>query len=125
MRPRRLRVRHPGRFMRTHALAARANGARSSSGNGCATRVGFIRFFSLSVVCERSGILAEASALIDPDPANPPSPCIDACRLDKGYAYCIGCHRTIDEIKRWSTMTAAEQRAVIETLPARRGACDV
>ena len=52
--------------------------------------------------------------------SEPSSPCIDVCRLDKGYAFCIGCLRTIDEIKRWSTMTGAEQRSVIEQLPARR-----
>jgi uncharacterized protein len=69
------------------------------------------------------GIAADAFALTYPKADDPPSPCIDVCRLDRGYAYCIGCHRTIDEIKRWSAMTAAEQRAVLDALPTRRAAC--
>lgn len=50
----------------------------------------------------------------------PASPCIDVCRLDRGYHYCIGCLRTITEIKRWSAMTAQEKQSVIDALPARR-----
>jgi hypothetical protein len=34
--------------------------------------------------------------------------------------YCQGCYRTIDEIARWSGMTHAEQRALLESLKARR-----
>jgi predicted Fe-S protein YdhL (DUF1289 family) len=45
----------------------------------------------------------------------PASPCIDVCRLD-GNDRCIGCGRTLDEIARWSTMSAEEQRAVLERL---------
>ena len=56
---------------------------------------------------------------ISPDPY---SPCIDVCRLDRGYAYCIGCLRTIEEIKRWSSMTDAEKLTVLDVLPARRTA---
>jgi len=58
--------------------------------------------------------------LTDIGPDGPRSPCIDVCRLDRGYVYCIGCLRTITEIKRWSSMTAAEKHAVIDALPARR-----
>jgi predicted Fe-S protein YdhL (DUF1289 family) len=54
---------------------------------------------------------------ISPDPY---SPCLDICRLDRGYAYCIGCLRTIEEIKRWSRMTDAEKLTVLAELPARR-----
>jgi uncharacterized protein len=62
--------------------------------------------------------------LIAPNPDDPPSPCTDVCRLDAGYAYCIGCHRTIDEITRWTAMTSAEKRAVLDQLPARRAVFD-
>ena len=72
---------------------------------------------------ECDSTVAEAPALFEPNPDDPPSPCIDVCRLDRSYAYCIGCHRTIDEIKRWSAMTAAEKRALLDALPARRAAC--
>ena len=59
---------------------------------------------------------------MDPNLDEVPSPCIDVCRLDKGYAYCIGCFRTIDEIKRWSAMNATERQALVALLPARRAA---
>jgi len=58
--------------------------------------------------------------LTDSSTHGPPSPCIDVCRLDRGYAYCIGCLRTIDEIKHWSGMTDTEKRSVLNALPARR-----
>jgi predicted Fe-S protein YdhL (DUF1289 family) len=53
--------------------------------------------------------------------AQPPqSPCIQVCVLDE-HGYCQGCYRTIDEIAGWSRMSAAEQRAVLDCLAARRG----
>lgn len=58
--------------------------------------------------------------MTDSSTHGPPSPCIDVCRLDRGYAYCIGCLRTMDEIKRWSYMTDVEKRMVLDELPARR-----
>jgi len=32
------------------------------------------------------------------------SPCVSVCRLDDDGVYCIGCLRTLDEIRRWSLM---------------------
>jgi len=52
-------------------------------------------------------------------PGFPPSPCIRVCTLDDNDL-CIGCARTLEEIVAWSGMSAAEQRAVIDALPARR-----
>jgi predicted Fe-S protein YdhL (DUF1289 family) len=63
-----------------------------------------------------------AQHVTDPAASDDASPCIDVCRLDRGYAYCIGCLRTIDEIKRWRTMTPTQRQAVLDTLPARRAA---
>ena len=34
--------------------------------------------------------------------------------------WCEGCHRTLDEIARWSTMSDAEKRTVWKALPLRR-----
>jgi len=58
--------------------------------------------------------------MTDTNTSGPPSPCVDVCRLDRSYAYCIGCLRTMDEIRRWSCMTDAEKRMVLDALPARR-----
>jgi predicted Fe-S protein YdhL (DUF1289 family) len=47
------------------------------------------------------------------------SPCVKICVLHPEARICIGCHRTADEIARWSAMTAAERRAVMAELPNR------
>jgi hypothetical protein len=36
---------------------------------------------------------------------------------------CLGCGRTIDEIARWTTMTASERAQVMLELPERLTAC--
>ena len=40
--------------------------------------------------------------------------------MDERRGLCEGCHRTLDEIARWSQMSAAEKRCVIEALARRR-----
>jgi predicted Fe-S protein YdhL (DUF1289 family) len=47
------------------------------------------------------------------------TPCTKICTLDPGRTQCMGCGRTVDEITRWSSMTAAERAAVMAELPAR------
>jgi predicted Fe-S protein YdhL (DUF1289 family) len=49
-----------------------------------------------------------------------PSPCISVCRTDPDSGCCVGCHRTLDEIARWSAMSDAERMDVWMTLPGRR-----
>jgi predicted Fe-S protein YdhL (DUF1289 family) len=47
------------------------------------------------------------------------SPCISVCRIDPADGLCIGCHRTIDEISNWGSMTP-EQRIVVWQLIGER-----
>lgn len=47
------------------------------------------------------------------------SPCVKVCVVKPDAGICIGCHRTVDEIARWSRMTPDERRAVMEELPNR------
>ena len=47
------------------------------------------------------------------------SPCILVCSIDEKTGYCFGCGRTRGEIAAWLTMTPAERRTVMETLPDR------
>jgi predicted Fe-S protein YdhL (DUF1289 family) len=56
--------------------------------------------------------------------AAPISPCIAVCQIDPATGYCRGCWRTIDEIARWLSMTAAEKRGVLLELPGRRRAIE-
>jgi uncharacterized protein len=57
-----------------------------------------------------------------PDRTMIDSPCVKICTLDARSAACLGCGRTLDEIARWSTMSAAERARVMAELPARLAA---
>jgi predicted Fe-S protein YdhL (DUF1289 family) len=47
------------------------------------------------------------------------SPCIKVCTVDAGTGRCLGCGRTIDEIARWTAMSAAERARIMRELPTR------
>jgi predicted Fe-S protein YdhL (DUF1289 family) len=47
------------------------------------------------------------------------SPCVKLCVVDPKTRLCLGCHRTIDEIATWSSMSPEARRAIMEALPAR------
>lgn len=49
------------------------------------------------------------------------TPCINICRMDDQNRYCIGCFRTLDELKRWAGMTEEERVAIMVQLDARAG----
>ncbi|MDX1589501.1 MAG: DUF1289 domain-containing protein [Oleiphilaceae bacterium] len=46
------------------------------------------------------------------------SPCISVCALDENDL-CIGCQRSVEEITRWSSMSAAEKRQVLVRVAER------
>lgn len=46
------------------------------------------------------------------------SPCVSVCALDADDV-CIGCHRTGDEIIRWTQMTDEERREVLRKVAER------
>ncbi|MDP1907206.1 MAG: DUF1289 domain-containing protein [Hyphomicrobium sp.] len=48
------------------------------------------------------------------------SPCINVCRMDETSGYCEGCRRSLEEIACWSVYSAAEKRALLALLPARK-----
>jgi predicted Fe-S protein YdhL (DUF1289 family) len=47
------------------------------------------------------------------------SPCIRICVIHPETRLCLGCHRTVEEIAAWSTMTPDARRAVMAELPGR------
>lgn len=53
-----------------------------------------------------------------------PSPCISVCQIDEATGLCLGCRRTIDEIRDWMIMSAAEKTDVLARIAARRPAAD-
>lgn len=46
------------------------------------------------------------------------SPCVSICALDENDI-CIGCHRSGDEILRWTSMTNQERRDVLRLVAER------
>ncbi len=47
------------------------------------------------------------------------SPCVRICVVHPEARICTGCLRSIDEIARWSKMSADERRDIIAALPDR------
>lgn len=47
------------------------------------------------------------------------SPCVQVCVVHPQERLCTGCLRSIDEITRWSKMSAEERQAIMEELPSR------
>ena len=48
-----------------------------------------------------------------------PSPCVGVCELDAAGRVCIGCFRTIGEIRRWPDADDAEKLAIREAAVRR------
>jgi len=57
--------------------------------------------------------------------ARPASPCVHICRMDARTGWCAGCLRTMDEITRWSRLSAAEREPIWAALPARQAAAGI
>lgn len=50
------------------------------------------------------------------------SPCISVCQIDDTTGCCIGCLRSMDEIRDWPIMTAAEKTSVLARVAERKAA---
>ena len=50
---------------------------------------------------------------------NQKSPCVDICQIDGRTRWCVGCGRTVDEIKKLAKMTPYRQSAVFAELKRR------
>jgi len=48
------------------------------------------------------------------------SPCINVCQLDDATGLCLGCLRTIDEIRDWPILSAADKTAILARIAARK-----
>jgi predicted Fe-S protein YdhL (DUF1289 family) len=48
-----------------------------------------------------------------------PSPCIQVCQVDE-TDHCIGCLRSVDEIRDWPIMTAEEKRETLARIEERK-----
>jgi uncharacterized protein len=52
--------------------------------------------------------------------SGPPSPCISVCQMDDATGWCLGCKRTIDEIREWMIMPPDERQRVLDALKDRQ-----
>ena len=52
--------------------------------------------------------------------SGPPSPCVSVCQMDPLTGYCVGCLRTIDEIRDWIISTPDERHKILARLPGRK-----
>ena len=48
-----------------------------------------------------------------------PSPCVSVCQMEEASGLCLGCRRTIDEIRDWIILTPDEKRAVLARIEER------
>ena len=52
--------------------------------------------------------------------SGPPSPCISVCQIDPVTGWCVGCRRTIDEIRDWIISTPDERQRILDQLALRK-----
>ena len=50
------------------------------------------------------------------------SPCVGLCVIQRESGFCIGCHRTGNEIASWGAMSNEDRRALKTLLPDRGAA---
>lgn len=57
------------------------------------------------------------------NPNNIPSPCIHVCVQDKNNV-CIGCYRSVDEIRKWWKCSDEEKLQILKNADLRRAQQD-
>jgi predicted Fe-S protein YdhL (DUF1289 family) len=75
------------------------------------------RDFAAERQAERQRRRAERLAMLR---SGPPSPCVSVCQMDPMTGYCVGCLRTIDEIRDWIISTPDERNKILAELPGRK-----
>ncbi len=53
---------------------------------------------------------------------NVESPCISVCAMDDDTGFCVGCYRTLDEIRGWWDLDNAAKNKVVEAALERQQA---
>ena len=78
-----------------------------------------MRDFAAEREAERQRRRAERRMMLA---SGPPSPCVSVCQMEEETGLCLGCRRTIDEIRDWIILSPEEKRAVLAKIAERRGA---
>lgn len=64
---------------------------------------------------------AARRALLESGPA---SPCIAVCQYDAAVGWCIGCYRTLDEIREWPITLPADRTEILRRCAERKSRAD-
>jgi len=51
------------------------------------------------------------------------SPCIDICTIDRDSGECIGCGRTVEEVRNWTNFNNLKKKQILENLNAIKMQC--
>ena len=51
------------------------------------------------------------------------SPCIDICTIDRDSGECIGCGRTVEEVRNWANFNNLKKKQILENLNAIKIQC--
>jgi hypothetical protein len=51
------------------------------------------------------------------------SPCIDICTIDRDSGECIGCGRTVEEVRNWANFDNLKKKQILENLNAIKIQC--
>lgn len=70
---------------------------------------------------ESSQKRAAAGEPLQPAEKSVPSPCINVCRLTDDRRYCLGCLRSLDEIRAWKGLDDHGKKAVWQNIAERSG----
>ena len=62
---------------------------------------------------------AQRNAATTPPTSPLPSPCISVCRMDDNQKYCLGCLRTLDELRVWGSADEATKHRIWLDVQAR------
>jgi len=72
-------------------------------------------------IASRARLLGEAGYFDENSDEVIPSPCISVCRMSEDRSHCVGCFRTIPEIRAWALADSAERLAIWARLAQRAG----
>ena len=70
-------------------------------------------------IADRAILLSAAGYFDEKSDEVIPSPCISVCRMSEDRSHCLGCFRTIPEIRAWALADSAERLAIWARLAQR------
>ena len=76
---------------------------------------------TIKPIAARASLLGAAGYFDKNSDEDVPSPCISVCKMNEDRSYCIGCFRSIPEIRAWAGADAAQRLAIWQQLAARAG----